>query len=101
MTGGFVGVESRQPMRGVAQTIIAGHGEIGIGARREANLRHPAAAAPGEQGRDGRAIVEEDKAACGRVPWAARECEEGASRRNWQCVVSQKSNWAWRHGEAR
>jgi hypothetical protein len=68
--GGFLGVESRQPMRGVLQAVIAGHGEIGVGTRLQTNLREspgPSAAAPREQGRGGRAIVDEDKAVGGRA----------------------------------
>src|SRR5271157_4218425 len=57
--GGFFGVESRRPVRGVVEAVITGHGEIGVGTRRETDLRESpglSAAAPREQGRDGRAL---------------------------------------------
>ena len=97
---GFFGVESRQPMRGVVQAVIAWHGEIGVGTRRETNLREspgPSTAAPGEQGRDGRALVQEDKAVCGRGGLGS----EGMWRRRFAKELAmsrvEKSNCPWRN----
>ena len=55
-------------MRGMLQTEVAGHGEIRVRTRLEPNLREgpgSSAATSGEQGRDDRAIIQKDNAACG------------------------------------
>ena len=66
---GFFGLEPHLPLWRMFHTVIAGHGEIGIRSRREADLREGPGSAPataGEEGGNRRAIVKENQAAGGQ-----------------------------------